>query len=137
MRNTSGHEAGYGRKIRRINETLNEPFEDGTYILYVNGEYDGDSDIGKLMHDFRCADADQMHFEQLADKTRYLKQTQKGVDAMCAIMEELRNESRIEGMVIILMDMVKEGTLTIQEAAAKVNMTEMDFIKEAKALGKL
>ena len=38
---------------------------------------------------------------------------------------------------IILMDMVKEGTLTIQEAAAKVNMTEMDFIKEAKALGKL
>lgn len=49
-------------------ETLNKPFGDGTHILYVNGEYDGDSDIGRLMHDFRCSDADQMHFGLLAEK---------------------------------------------------------------------
>lgn len=126
-------------QIRRINETLNEPFEDGTHILYVNGEYNGDSDIGRLMHDFRCSDADQMHFEQLADKTRYLKQTQKGVDAMCAIMEEIRNESLAEGetrgMIKILAGMVKKKKYTIQEAAAEVNLSENDFIEEAKRLG--
>lgn len=133
-------------QIRCINETLNEPFGDGTHILYVNGEYDGDSDIGRLMHDFRCSDADQMHFAQLANKTRYLKQTQKGVDAMCAIMEELRNESLAEGqaigeaigetrgMIKILAEAVKDGKYTVQEAAAKVGMSKETFLEEVQQL---
>lgn len=32
-------------------------------VLYVNGEYRDDSDIGKLMHDFNCTSADDMNFE--------------------------------------------------------------------------
>lgn len=127
-------------QIRRINETLNEPFGDGTHILYVNGEYNGDSDIGRLMHDFRCSDAGQMYFKRLADKTRYLKQTQKGVDAMCAIMEELRNESYAEGefrgIIKILSEAVKEGRYTVREAAAKAGMSEEAFIGEVQKLGK-
>ena len=63
---------------------------------------------------------------------------------MCAIMEDLRNESLAEGQAIgeaigtikILADMIREGRYTLQEAAAKVNMTEEDFIREAKELGK-
>ena len=35
----------------------------GTHILYVNGEYRGDSDLGKLMHDFNCIDAEEMYFD--------------------------------------------------------------------------
>ena len=35
----------------------------GTHILYVNGEYRGDSDLGKLMHDFNCMDAEDMYFD--------------------------------------------------------------------------
>ena len=41
-------------------------------VAYVNGEYRGDSDIGKLMHDFNCTDAADMNFKLLADRTRYL-----------------------------------------------------------------
>ena len=37
-------------------------------VLYVNGEYRDDSDIGKLMHDFNCTSADDMNFEILAEK---------------------------------------------------------------------
>ena len=40
-------------------------------ILYVNGEYRGDSEIGKLMHDFNCTQADDMTFPLMAEKTRY------------------------------------------------------------------
>ena len=58
----------------------------------MNGEYRGDSDIGKLMHDFNCADADEMHFKILADKTRYLKKNEKGVTEMCRIMDEMKDE---------------------------------------------
>ena len=28
-------------------------------VLYVNGEYRDDSDIGKLMHDFNCTSAEE------------------------------------------------------------------------------
>lgn len=62
----------------------------------------------------------------------------KGV-CMCAIMEELRNESLAEGetrgMIKILAGMVKKKQYTIQEAAAEVNLSENDFIEEAKRLG--
>ena len=68
----------------------------GTHILYVNGEYRGDSDLGKLMHDFNCTDAEDMYFDLLAEKTRYLKENPKGVNEMCKVMEDLRNESYAE-----------------------------------------
>lgn len=46
---------------------------------------------------------------------------------MCAIMEELRNGSLAEGeargIIKILAEMVKEGKYTVQEAAAKANLS--------------
>ena len=83
--------------IQNINLTLNQPFDDGAHILYVNGEYRDDSDLGKLMHDFNCTDAADMNFELLAEKTRYLKENPKGVSEMCKVMEDLRDESYAEG----------------------------------------
>ena len=84
--------------IQNMNLTLGRPFDDGAHILYVNGEYRDDSDIGKLMHDFNCTSADDMHFSILAEKTRYLKENPKGVSEMCKVMEDLRDESYAEGL---------------------------------------
>ncbi len=64
---------------QNMNLTLNRPFNDGAHILYVNGEYRDDSEIGRLMHDFNCTSADEMNFELLAERTRYLKENPKGV----------------------------------------------------------
>lgn len=83
--------------IQNMNLTLGEPFEDGTHILYVNGEYRGDSDIGRLMHDFNCTSAEDMNFDLMAERTRYLKENPKGVSNMCKVMEDLRVESFAEG----------------------------------------
>ena len=60
-----------------MNLTLGTPFEDGTCILYVNGEYRGNSDLDRLMHDFNCNNADDMYFDLLNEKTRYLKEKMK------------------------------------------------------------
>ena len=84
--------------IQNMNRTLNRSFDDGTHILYVNGEYRGDSDIGRLMHDFNCTDAADMNFPILAEKTRYLKENPRGVSEMCKAMEDLRDESIKEGI---------------------------------------
>lgn len=51
---------------------------DGADILYVNGEYKGPDDIGYLMHDFNCTDPNDMHFLEMAERTRYLKENPKG-----------------------------------------------------------
>ena len=83
--------------IQNMNLPLNCPFDDGAHILYVNGEYRDDSDIGRLMHDFNCTDAADMNFPLLAEKTRYLKENPRGVSEMCKAMEELRDESYAEG----------------------------------------
>lgn len=85
-------------RIERINLDTGEKFEDGEHILYVNGAYRDDSDIGRLMHDFCCNDAKDMYWEPMAERTRYLKENQKGVQEMCKVFEDILNEGREEGM---------------------------------------
>ena len=69
------------------------PFGDGSHILYVNGKYRGNDELGKLMHDFLCTDPDDMNYEELAKKARYFKQSDEGGAAMCQMLEDMRNEA--------------------------------------------
>ena len=93
-------------------------------------EYRDNSDIGRLMHDFNCTNASDMYFDLLAEKTRYLKENPKGVSEVCKQMEDLRNESIFEGKILTLIDLVEDGTLTLDKAAAKAGMTVTQFKKE-------
>ena len=78
---------------RQITNT-GKPFDDCEHIIYVNGaDKDASTALGKLMHDFFCTDPDDMHYKELADKVRYFKEDEKGVAAMCKVMEDMRNES--------------------------------------------
>lgn len=103
--------------IERMNLTTGKPFADGEHILYVNGEYRGDSDVGRLMHDFNCTDAGDMNFELMADRTRYLKENPKGVSEMCKVIEDMRREEREEG--------IKEGIKTGMKTSMKETALRM------------
>ena len=83
--------------IGHINMVTGEPFEDRQHILYANASYKGEGPLGQLMHDFLCSDPDAMLTPALAEKTRFLKSDPKGVDIMCKIMEDLREESMQRG----------------------------------------
>lgn len=100
---------------------------------YVNGTYQGDSDIGKLMHDFRCTDAADMNFVLLADPTRYLKENPKGVSEMCKVIEEMRKEEREEGMkegmVAVALRMLEAGKYALEEIAT-ISGLSFDEVKE-------
>lgn len=104
--------------IERINLATDKPFEDGEHILCVNGQYRGDSDIGKLMHDFNCSSADDMNFELMAERTRYLKENPKGVEEMCKVMEDMRNESLKE----VAKRMLSDGMLTLEKISEYVGL---------------
>ena len=45
------------------------------------------------IHDFRCTDAEDMYYGQLADKVKYYKETKGGCNAMCKMMEDMRKEA--------------------------------------------
>lgn len=86
---------GGNRPIYHIDRTIQESgelFGDMEHIIYVNGENKDDTDLGRLMHDFHCTQADQMNYSLLADRVRFFKETQKGKDAMCAIVEKYAAE---------------------------------------------
>ena len=63
------------------------------------------------MHDFNCTKADDMNYKLMAERTRYLKEKQKGIQEMCQIMEDMRNEALEEG--------TKEGMKEATVNAAK------------------
>ena len=113
---------------------------------YVNGEYqDATTDIGKLMHDFNCTDASEMHFHLIADRTRYLKENPKGVNEMCKVMEDMRRAEREEGRLEgraegraegkneekknTILRMLADGTLTIEKIAEFVGLP-LDDVKK-------
>ena len=104
-------------------------FNDGSHILYVNGKYRGDDEIGKLMHDFSCTDPDDMNFEALAKKARYFKQDEKGVAAMCKIMEDMRNEAAREATKKTAVHLIKIGKMSLEEIAEATELS-IDVVKE-------
>ena len=114
--------------VERINITTGEPFADGEHILYVNGEYRGTSDIGKLMHDFSCTDADDMNFELMADRTRYLKENPKGVNEMCKVIEDMRTQERKETMTEIALRMLRAGRYALEEIV-NISGLSLDEVK--------
>ena len=56
-----------------------------------------DTPIGRLMHDFKCANSDEMCYDLLKEKTRYYKEDEKGRAEISRVQEELYEEGRAEG----------------------------------------
>ena len=93
---------GYGKPLYRIErwiENIGVRFMDGAHILYVNGEYRGNDPVGKLMHDFSCANPSEMYYDILSDRVKYFKESKKGRDVMCKIIEEMYNEAKAQGIL--------------------------------------
>ena len=91
---------GYGLPIYHIHRTIRETgteFGDEANIIYVSVVNNEDTELGRLMHDFQCCNAEDMYSEVLAGRVRELKKTQEGVDTMCEEMKELMDESYKEG----------------------------------------
>ena len=82
---------------RKVRET-GKPFSDGSVIIYVNGEYKNDkTKIGRLIHDFRQTNPNDMFSEVLADAVRKCKYDEEGVRKIMGIMEEFEAKAFKEG----------------------------------------
>lgn len=99
-----------GLPIYHVDRTIQETgavFGDETHIIYVNSQIKDETELGKLMYDFSCTDAKDMHYKILADRVRYFKEDAKGVEAMCRAMEDMRKETAAEQNIITLLGAIK------------------------------
>ena len=55
--------------------------------------------LERLMHDFFCSDPNDMYSDVLAERVRFFKEDEKGVAAMCKVMEEIYNDGIAIGEV--------------------------------------
>ena len=117
--------------IERCFLETGERFEDGSHILYVNGAYRGDTPIGKLMHDFSCTDAADMHYGTLADRVRFFKESKEGIEIMCRAMEDMRNQTLKEGMINVAKKMLEDGTIRLEKIAEFVGLS-VDEVRKLK-----
>ena len=82
---------------RYVGET-GEMFEDGSNIIYVNGTYSGDDDLGKMLADFMQPDASKINFKELADGVRYFKE-EGGWENMCEAVEKYGERTKKIGAI--------------------------------------
>ena len=132
---------GYGLPIYHIDRTIKEldkDFQDEAHIIYVNSKKQEDTELGKLMHDLHCKNAEEMHSSILAERVRELKETERGVEVMCREMEQIYSEGMEngirQGQIETLAGLVMDGKLDIKTAAASSGMTEQEFQAEMEKL---
>lgn len=131
---------GYGLPIYHIDRFIREKgvsVDDGTHIIYVNAEIKDDTPLGKLMHDFSCADPKDMHYELLANKMHYIKTDEQEVRRMCEIIEKYAQEKAAEAAAKTTLDnavkMVLSGVTTVERASEILGVPAKNIEEALKA----
>ena len=122
-----------GLPIYHIDRTILETgraFEDESHIIYVNSQIKDETELGRLMHDFSCTDAKNMYYKILADRVRYFKEDEKGVENMCRALEEMREQERLETKYEFVNSLWEDGIRDL-ERIAKLTKLTLDNVKEA------
>ena len=114
---------GYDFPIYHIDRHIKEAddsFQDEAHIIYVNSRKQEDTELGRLMHDLHCKNADEMHSPVLAKRVHELKETQKGVELMCHEMEKIYSEGMESGEKRGELKAKKETALSLAEMGLPV-----------------
>ena len=114
---------------RYVRET-GKLFEDGSHIIYVNGNYKGDDEIGYLMQDFHQTDPDNMHYKELSQGVRHFKEVEEGRDTMCEAVQEYAKEYAKTEKAELVKNFMKNMNLTLKQAldAAGIQGEEREAI---------
>ena len=129
---------------RCISET-GDGFNDGSHIVYVNGEHrDSSTELGKLMQDFFEPDPMKMNYSVLAERSEYFKEG-KGNTKMNATIRELFKDELAQGCSEarsvgisegnIITNMLKAGKLAFNEIAQYTGVSLSRVKSIADSLG--
>jgi hypothetical protein len=102
-------------------------FDDGSHIIYVNSSItDVSTPLGQLMHDFRCANPDEMYYDVLAERTGRFKKTEEGESTMNAALDALIRDVSEERVA----EALERGMERERISAIRRMMTELQLSVE-------
>ena len=110
-------------RVERVIKETGEDFNDGSHIVYVNGNYRGDDAIGKLMEDFRATSSTGMNYKELADGVHHFKETEEGRDIMCESVKKYAEEYAADSKVEMVKNLMKNMKLTLEQALNATGIT--------------
>lgn len=123
---------GYGIPIYTINrhfEEIDDLFEDGSHIVYVNGDYKGNDEIGKLLHDFGCKESKDMYYPELAKGVRHFKE-EGGRKIMCEAVERYAEQkaenARLNGLLDAIKNLMANMKLGAEQAMNLLGVNDSD-----------
>ena len=138
----------HGKTIYTIHKYIDddlEVFNDGSHIVYINGAAkDNGTELGKLIHDLHCTNADDMYFPRLSARVKYLKENEEGVaivnnyfaelQAQAVREAEKKAEKRAEKKAkeSLVLNLIGLGKLTLEEIAKCSGLT----LKRVEVLAK-
>lgn len=111
--------------INRHFEETNELFDDGSHIVYVNGNYKGDDTVGRLMHDFGCKESKDMYYPELAKGVRHFKE-EGGRERMCEAVEKYAENVRLNSLLESIRNLMENMKLGAEQAMNVLGIEEQD-----------
>ncbi len=127
---------GHGIPIYTINryfEETEELFDDGSHIVYVNGSYKGNDEIGRLLHDFGCKESKDMYYPELAKGVRHFKE-EGGRRIMCEAVEryaksyaeQYAENARLNSLLDVVKNLMESMKWTAEQAMAAMQISDAD-----------
>ena len=115
-------------------DSLKDAFDDKRHIIYVNGAARcHDTELGRLMEDFFCQDADQINYPEIRNKFEYLKNTEEGRLEFMDYDEELIQEGLLKGAeqskLEIARNLIALGEISL-ESISKVTGINIEKLRE-------
>ena len=120
--------------IERTIQETGKPFGDRAHIVYVNGAYNGEDEVGLLMKDFRCYDYRKIRNPKIAARVKYFKEETEGVATMCkamqAIVDREREDAEIAKGKKIALNLWKNGEHDLDKIAQTTELT-LEQVRQA------
>ena len=114
-----------------------EPVDNGLSEIYVNTAVKDGTTLSELMECFERENIDNAKFPNLTKEVNYYKNSKKGVEIMCKIVEDYAQEKadfeKATVTVQYVENAMKNGNLTEQQACKLIGITRKSY-KEAKRL---
>ena len=125
--------------IEQIITQNQKNFGDGEHIIYVNGSYNADDALGKLVQDFQCRDPKEMNYNELAGRAKYLKYEKGATEMSNALTEFILKENakaearaRIEERMNLATRLLKGYSMSNSEIALITDLSLVEVEKLAK-----
>ncbi|MCF0262081.1 MAG: PD-(D/E)XK nuclease family transposase [Sphaerochaetaceae bacterium] len=111
---------------------------DGSHIVYVNGEYAGEDEIGSLMKDFKCTEVNEVNNKVLKDRYTYCKDDKEGATLTREQYDDNMLKQEIEVTERVTKSVKTESALNMLkdnmslEMVSKYSGLSIDIVKQLR-----